>query len=155
MTLIDIPNSITDFHGEYYWLDNMWLCSIAWGGGIVFNSVEQGFVYFKTVDPVLRKKILRIYDPYEAKAFGRNMPMREDWDEIKFMIMAQLVEKKFYQNPRLTRKLLLTDDKLLIEGNTWDDNVWGDCVCTRCRNIPGQNWLGRILMGLRAVIREA
>jgi len=152
---IDIPNSITDFHGEHYWLDNMFLSPIVWQHGLEFNSVEQGFVYFKVENRAFRPDILKITDPYDVKAFGRSVPMRANWDEIKFGIMYELVRKKFLQNEVLFRNLVLTGDKMLIEGNTWDDNIWGDCICDQCRGIPGQNWLGKILMSLRAQFRDA
>ena len=81
--------------------------------------------------------------------------MREDWPQIRTMIMAELVRRKFTQHEDLQKKLLNTGDLILIEGNTWDDNIWGDCVCPECRDILGENLLGKILMGLRAGFREA
>lgn len=153
--LINIPNSITDFHDEHYWLDNMWLANIRWNNSLTFHSVEQGFVYFKTRSPEVRKAVLDEKDPYSCKAIGRTPGvMREDWDRIKFMIMAELVRRKFAQHEVLKRKLLNTGDLILIEGNTWDDNIWGHCICANCRDIPHQNMLGQILMGLRAELRE-
>ena len=38
---------------------------------------------------------------------------------------------------------------LLIEGNTWHDNYWGDCSCNRCKSKSGENMLGILLMELR------
>ena len=32
------------------------------------------------------------------------------------------------------------------EDNWWHDNYWGDCQCEKCKNIEGQNKLGKILM---------
>lgn len=145
-----VRTPITDFHGPHYWLDNMWLVPIQWDDQITFNAVEQGFVYFKTTNPVLREEILQIEDPYAAKAFGRSMNMRTDWDEIKFGIMYELVRKKFDQHMDLRVKLLNTGDAVLIEGNTWDDNIWGDCICENCSHIRGQNFLGKTLMSIRA-----
>lgn len=153
--LTDIPNAITEFQGEHYWLDNMWLANIRWNNSLTFHSVEQGFVYFKSRDPKVREAVLACADPYECKAIGRTPGvMREDWDQIKFMIMAELVRRKFAQHEDLMKKLLNTGDRYLVEGNTWDDNIWGDCICANCRHIPGQNMLGQILMGLRAELRE-
>jgi predicted NAD-dependent protein-ADP-ribosyltransferase YbiA (DUF1768 family) len=49
--------------------------------------------------------------------------------------------------------LLATGDEELIEGNTWHDNTWGNCVCQKCQDIPGRNMLGMLLMELRTEIR--
>lgn len=147
-------DAITDFHGEHYWLDNMFLSPIRWDSTLTFEAVEYGFVYFK-VPRTLREDVLRCPTPYDAKAFGRSVPMRPDWDEIKFGIMYELVKKKFDQNDDLVDKLFDTNLRMLIEGNTWDDNIWGDCVCSDCRDIPGENWLGKILMSIRAQKQEA
>lgn len=45
----------------------------------------------------------------------------------------------------------------LIEGNTWNDNYWGMCGCTRCRSegTKGLNKLGKILMAERARLQAA
>lgn len=148
-------NAITDFHGDHYWLDNMFLSPITWSPTLTFDAVEYGFVYFKTKDPLARLNVLQAPDPYEAKAIGRSPGfMRPDWDEIKFGIMYKLVELKFEQNYHLRNMLNNTDDLMLIEGNTWHDNIWGDCTCGDCRDIPGQNFLGKTLMSIRAQIRE-
>lgn len=148
-------NAITDFHGEYYWLDNMFLSPVRWGPTLVFPAVEYGFVYFKTKDELNRLNVLQAPDPYEAKAIGRQPGfMREDWDDIKYGYMYQLVSMKFYQQPHLIGKLEETAYRPLIEGNTWHDNIWGDCTCPDCKDIPGENWLGKILMSLRASARE-
>lgn len=149
------PDAIVDFHGEHYWLDNMWLVEIRWNKRLTFKSVEHGFVYFKTREKVLRDAVLAEPDPYTVKAMGRTPGvMREDWEEIRFGIMNELVRMKFFRHDDLRKKLLNTGDVKLIEGNTWDDNIWGDCVCPHCRDIPGQNLLGEILMQLRTDLRK-
>ena len=63
--------------------------------------------------------------------------------------MEYVVECKFYQNPELLQKLIDTGDEELVEGNTWHDNFWGNCTCEKCRDIPGENHLGKILMDIR------
>lgn len=37
----------------------------------------------------------------------------------------------------------------IVEGNYWHDNYWGNCTCDKCKNIEGQNKLGKILMKIR------
>jgi predicted NAD-dependent protein-ADP-ribosyltransferase YbiA (DUF1768 family) len=57
-------------------------------------------------------------------------------------------------NPILLDRLAATGDAILVEQNHWHDNYYGDCVCDRCKDIPGQNRLGRILMELRKRHKE-
>ena len=45
---------------------------------------------------------------------------------------------------------LATGGAVLVEGNTWHDNYWGCCTCSRCAGRRGRNNLGRLLMKLRA-----
>jgi len=85
----------------------------------------------------------------EAKKLGRRVKLRSDWESVKIPIMAELVRQKFKNNPALLEKLLATGDDMLVEENTWHDNFYGDCICPRCRHIPGLNKLGHILMDLR------
>lgn len=59
--------------------------------------------------------------------------------------MEDVVRAKFYQNPRLAKRLLSTKDMELIEGNTWNDTYWGIDL----RSMDGQNRLGKILMKIR------
>lgn len=55
-----------------------------------------------------------------------------------------------FGNPELRKILLSTGDEELVEDTTsWHDNIWGNCDCPRCRNIPGQNLLGKALMQVR------
>lgn len=69
--------------------------------------------------------------------------------------MFKIVRLKFKQNKHLAKRLLDTDDALLIEGNTWHDNYWGDCKCShpKCSN-KGRNALGEILMEIRDEIKN-
>jgi len=63
--------------------------------------------------------------------------------------MRSAVKAKFKQNSELLKLLIATKPHDLIEGNYWHDNIWGDCLCSRCKNIKGQNLLGKILMEVR------
>lgn len=84
----------------------------------------------------------------QAKAAGKKVLLREDWDQIKVDVMTEVVRLKFQQNPELRTKLLSTGDALLVEGNWWKDTFWGVC------NGIGNNHLGQILMKVRSEINE-
>jgi len=56
---------------------------------------------------------------------------------------------RILMNPEEVQRMI---DK--FEGEyRWLSNFWGNCTCPRCRDIDGQNWLGRILMVVREELR--
>lgn len=78
-----------------------------------------------------------------AKRAGQRLALRPDWEQIKQAVMLNLQRQK-YSYPELRTLLLATGNLELIEGNTWGDTYWGVC------NGVGDNWLGKILMQVRA-----
>jgi predicted NAD-dependent protein-ADP-ribosyltransferase YbiA (DUF1768 family) len=68
--------------------------------------------------------------------------------------MEAALRKKF-AIPELREKLLATGDAWLEEGNHWHDNFWGVCHCIDCQDEMGWNHLGKLLMKIRADIRES
>jgi len=91
----------------------------------------------------------------QTKKLARQCPIRPDWEQIKFMIMKEVLIKKFRHTP-LWDKLDATGNAYLIEGTTWHDNCWGICIkkdCEKCRNKKGLNRLGLYLMELREILR--
>ncbi len=72
----------------------------------------------------------------------------EDRNEIKITFMIKFLLQKF-SNEDLKNKLLMTDDRYLIEWNTWWDTYWWYV------DGEGNNFLGRILMYIRdSVIKK-
>lgn len=67
--------------------------------------------------------------------------------------MYEIVKAKFTQHQYLKKKLLDTYPHELIEGTTgWYDNIWSNCECPKCKDIVGENKLGKILMKVRSEI---
>jgi uncharacterized phage-like protein YoqJ len=62
--------------------------------------------------------------------------------------MRDVLAAKF-SDRGLAARLIATGDALLVESNTWCDQVWGDCTCPAHRAAPGGNLLGLALMDLR------
>jgi ribA/ribD-fused uncharacterized protein len=122
------------------------------------SFVEREYQACKTDDPEWSTRILACEHPFGpggSKILGREAPLRPDWEEVKFQVMARCVLAKFLDHPELARQLLATGDALIIEGNTWHDNVWGDCRCGRPEcSVTGTNWLGHVLMGVRETLRQ-
>lgn len=144
-------NIINEFRGEYGFLSNMYKTQVMYRDTI-FSSAEHAYVAAKNFK--YKDKVLEISRPGEVKRFGRTFPCRPDWDDIKFDTMAEIVKDKFNRNKSLSSLLLKTGNAVLIEGNWWHDNYWGNCFCEKCKNIPGKNNLGVILMNVRDELRE-
>lgn len=141
---------IDKFEGEYYFLSNYSPCVIEYEG-IVYPSTEHAYQAAKTLDEETRKYISTLATPGLSKKAGRMVDMRPDWNKVKYEVMEQILWTKFSQ-PEFKQSLLETRGRNLIEGNTWHDNIWGDCFCTKCKDIQGTNWLGKILMEIRLTI---
>ena len=117
---------------------------------MTYRSVEHYFQAQKTLDPLERADVRSAPTPVEAKARGKQVTLRADWEQVKFDVMRVGVREKFVQNPVLKQRLLDTGDEELQEGNHWRDAVWGIDEATG----QGQNWLGRILMETREQLRK-
>lgn len=136
---------ITEFDGKYAFLSNFYHAPFTYDG-IEYPTNEHFFQAMKTLDQEGRKKIAAAATPGKAKRMGRQVQLREDWEEVKEDMMRLGVTFKFQAHPDLATKLIETGDSYLIEGNTWCDQTWGSCNCLRHKNIPGRNLLGQILM---------
>lgn len=142
---------IHNFRGEYYFLSNFFYSPVTYNGKTYQNS-EAAFQAQKTLSEEVQWKFTRL-TPRDARTEGRKLTLRPDWEEVKDDIMRNILRSKF-SNPVLARQLLDTDDAILEEQNTWHDNCWGNCTCDKCRQIPGQNKLGTMLMELREGLKE-
>jgi ribA/ribD-fused uncharacterized protein len=142
---------IDRFQGEYRWLSNFGEGGV-WLDGIYYSYAEHAYQASKSVDPSVRVSVAALNSPGEAKRAGRQLEARPDWEAVKKRVMLLVVLAKFIQNPELQQKLIETGGHALVEGNTWHDNYWGNCVCDRCSEVPGANWLGRILEHVRDVV---
>ena len=136
---------IDSFHGKYFFLSNFYSHPVLFEN-IFYPTNEHAFQAAKTLNVETRKRIAACDTPGKAKALGRKVQLRPDWESIKYDIMHQIVLAKF--DSQLKAKLLATGDAQLIEGNTWNDTIWGVC------NGKGTNWLGKNLMDVRNELRS-
>ena len=143
---------IKEFSGIYEFLSNFWRSPFV-HEGIMYSTNEHFFQAMKTLDPKERLWIACAETPGVAKRRGRQCTLRPDWEQIKEEVMLTGLRLKF-AIPTLRIQLLMTGNEELIEGTTWHDNEWGDCSCERCKNIPGKNKLGKLLMQVRAEIKQ-
>lgn len=145
---------INSFSGSYEFLSNFYTSPFIWRGN-KYTTVEHAFQAAKTLNPVERKVIMEAPTPGRAKKLGRAVALRPDWEEVKEQVMYECVNAKFHSSAALAIALLATGDEELIEGTTgWHDNIWGSCECPKCKNIEGQNKLGKILMKVRQELKD-
>lgn len=148
-----VPKSIEYFDAPpYEFLSNFYPAVVHYEG-ITYPTTEHAYQAAKTLDRDQRYIMSRLNTPGRAKKLGQRLALRADWNMAKFPIMRDIVAQKFTVHRHLAAMLLATDDAFLLEGNTWHDNVWGSCVCAAC-GANGQNHLGRILMEVRAELKE-
>lgn len=133
--------TINKFRENNYFLSNMYPCDIKLIG-LNFISSESIFQAFKCKYPV-QVKMFQGLNGYQAKKLGRQIHLRDDWNDVKLKVMRLAVREKFEQNPYLLGLLLATGDKYLEEGNWWGDTFWG------VSHGRGENNLGKILMSFR------
>ncbi len=139
------PKVIASFSGENSFLSNFYIAPIVYQG-IQFENSEAAYQAAKCPE-----KMREFCDltPSDAKKLGRKLPLRSDWETVKYKVMYDVCLAKFTQNPDLLSMLLATGDAELIEGNTWGDTVWGVCEGV------GENNLGKTLMRIRSELSNS
>ena len=137
-------NIINAFRKEYFFLSNFYKCNVTYNG-ITYNSSEAAFQAQKC--PARAREFSKL-DASDAKAMGRYVTLRRDWESVKDNAMYEIVKAKFTQNETLKERLLATGDSELVEGNDWNDKYWGVCKGY------GKNMLGKILMRVRTELKS-
>lgn len=145
--------NIKGFFGDYRWLSNFEpaLCEYY---RILYPSSENAYQAAK-IHPDERVALLHccIVPQQNQKKVWKTLTKlvesKNEWDNRKYMVMAEILFSKFIISYDLRKKLLDTGDKYLEETNHWHDNDFGRCICVKCSNINSKNMLGKILMALR------
>lgn len=139
-------NNIKGFFGEYKYLSNFHKCDVVYLGNR-FPSSEHAYMYAKLnkedQSPELLEKVQKMTCK-EVKKWGSTVKLRSDWEEIKYLVMFEILMDKFFRNEDLRNQLLLTGNKFLEETNWWGDVIWGVDI-----QKGGKNMLGTILMRVR------
>lgn len=134
-----MEEAIREFRGDYCFLSNFYPVEVTYDGYTYLNNESA----FQAQKDLSRRNEFTNLSPTSAKRLGRRVNLRSDWEQIKLSIMEEILRCKFDQHPDLKEKLINTGDRLLIEGNTWNDTFWGVCKG------KGQNHLGLLLMKIR------
>lgn len=139
---------VAEFKGAFSALSNFSYHEVFYDGQW-YSTAEHAFQAAKTIDPADRRHVRTAETPKQAKAIGRVVPLRDDWEDIKYPVMRSILLWKFHWNGPARIALERTKGADLIEGNYWHDNFWGNCYCLKCENTYGYNVLGNLLMHVR------
>lgn len=142
----NIDTAIMQFRGEYLFLSNFYEGNVFEYKGYKFNNAEAPFHAEKCIARINEFEMAR---PSQSKRLGRQVLLREDWEEVKDQVMYDVCYAKFTQDKRLKEKLLATGDRELVEGNYHGDKCWGMIFSKNTNSWIGENRLGIVLMQLR------
>lgn len=122
-------------------------------GGLEWPTVEHYYQAQKFAGSQCEEIIPLIHSaatPQEAAALGRDpcRILRPDWEQTKYNIMREAVLTKFLTHRDIQALLLATGNEIIVEDSP-RDYYWG-CGADK----TGQNQLGKILMSVRAEIRQ-
>jgi len=114
-----------------------------------WRTVEHYFQAQKFHNEDYRERVRKSNKPKDAKALGmtRRIPLRDDWEDVKDLIMLDAVRIKFRTHETPRNLLLSTGNSDIVE-NAPMDAYWG---CGP--DGAGLNKLGRILMQVRSEIQ--
>lgn len=118
--------------------------------GSEWPTSEHYFQAQKFVDEAYRETIRTTKSPMVAARLGRSrkFPIRQDWESMNVDVMRKAVRAKFAAHEELRALLRATGDEEIVEAAV-RDAFWGSGS-----DGNGKNWLGRILMEVRAELRE-
>lgn len=138
---------IHTFRDEHAWLSNMQLVDIKLKGR-VFPSVEHAYCSEKNKDAEWKNVCAnKNLSPKGVKLMSKEIKLRDDWENVKLLVMEHCLRLKFNQEP-FKSNLINTDNQNIVEGNYWNDLFWGVDI----KNTPniGENHLGRLIMKIRS-----
>ena len=158
----DNADRVFFYEQDYYVLSNFSAFTLEFDGD-QFATSEAAYQYQKFVGywdlndaegddaQEIADQIIKARSAHEAfKIAEHNKDLRRpDWDDVKLDVMRRILRAKADQHEYVRRKLLATGDRELIE-DSWRDDFWGWGP-----NRDGQNWLGRLWMEVRDVLRES
>ncbi len=144
----DYPPEIEKFEKEYEFLSNGYPSPIEYEG-VTYPNAEAAFQAARCKNSMDRYRFLKC-DRNRAKMIASRVSPRDDWEEVKVVVMEEILRKKFEQSPELAKKLLETGKALLIFGNGGKDKFWGMDLYSSI----GENHLGNLLMKIRSEIFE-
>jgi ribA/ribD-fused uncharacterized protein len=162
---MNIPENAVPIWDERHTLANFASAPIAIRGGRdTFSSSEQLYQFTKFLPSLvdIREEILAAQSPTEAKMLVKRYrgEVRPDWAERRFRIMEGVIRLKLRQNPLILQELLSTGDRFIYEdADQYASSNPSSSEVTELRRWgiykgKGENWMGELLMKLRAEYKE-
>lgn len=143
----ELSRDIRWFRDKYDFLSNSYQAPVTYEG-ITYDSSECAFQAQKTLDNEVRKTFQHM-TPIAAKKAGKSVQLRDKWDDIKGVIMFEIVRQKFLQHPDLAEKLLATGEGYLEDNSSWVGDRYFGVVSG-----VGENVLGCSLMIVREELKK-
>lgn len=118
--------------------------------GKVWKTTEHYFQAQKFAGTEHEEEVRLCKGPWSAAEMGRrrDLPLREDWEEVKETIMKEALLAKIAQYPQIKDLLLSTGDDEIVE-HTVNDRYWADGG-----DGSGKNRLGVLWMEIRTELRK-
>jgi ribA/ribD-fused uncharacterized protein len=143
------PIRFYDKHRPYYWLTNFAPYAV-FADGVIWPTAEHYYQAQKFEAAAMREQIRRADGPRRAFQLGQSQEGRvRRWHEQCLDVMLTVLRLKFAQHPDLAAELLDTGERILVEASP-KDSFFGEGADGK-----GHNHLGRLLMQVRAELREA
>ncbi|KZL78884.1 hypothetical protein CI238_07041 [Colletotrichum incanum] len=130
---------------------------------ITFKTAEHYMMHGKALlfsDTDVALSVLKADHPRKAKALGRKVKGFDEalWNANRERIVREGNLLKFRCAPELKKKLLATGERELVEASPLD-RIWGigfssEKASASDRSCWGLNLLGKVLMEVRAALRE-
>lgn len=139
---------ILEFQGDYRFLSNFLSGEIIYDG-VRYANLESAYQAAKCIDADAKLEFKDI-EPGYAKALGRTVTIRPDWDDVRLGVMYDLLKLKF-DNATYGELLLDTNERYISEGNRWGDTFWG----VNLKTGEGENNLGKLLMKVRSELKHS
>jgi ribA/ribD-fused uncharacterized protein len=154
---LDNERQVFFYEQDFYVLSNFSAFTLQWKGHR-FDTSEAAYHWEKfepsgfmgSVIVSVRQMIRTAPSAHEAfKIAQTNKGLRRpDWDTVKVDIMRDILRAKVSQHEYVSRKLLATGDRELVE-DSWRDDYWGWGP-----NRDGLNMLGKLWMEIRDELRS-
>jgi ribA/ribD-fused uncharacterized protein len=124
--------------------------------GIRFSSAEHAYKAAQARRPEVREWLAAAPTAELVAVAGAGLPEAEtvaDWDQQRLPVMRAVLAAKFGQYGDLRQLLLETGERTIVELAPFDDPInrfWSRIATSGA----GDNWLGVLLMELRATLRR-
>lgn len=120
--------------------------------GELYQTAETAYQArkFYYTNPEIEEQIRLAPSPWEAKRIAEENRAfcRPDWEELKLLIMEDILRVKLFQHPFVREKLLATGDMPIVDDSP-SDPFWGVGFDRR-----GRNELGKLWMKLRSMLQN-